>query len=950
MALATRTRLSHRPLTTRTLLESLEPRQLLSGAPSAFFTLATFDGTNGSHPAGHIAIDAQGNIFGATLQGGTTNATGTLYEIPSGTSTIVTLANFTGPNGQTPIGDLRFDSAGNLWGVTELGGATNNGTIFELPAGSSTPITVASFNKTNGATPLGGLVFDSAGNLYGTTQLGGPTNAGTVFELPAGSATPITLASFTNTNGSIPLGSSPIGALVRDAAGNLFGATPIGGAFNGGTIFEIHAGTSTITTLHDFSANNPVSIPSGLALDSAGNLFGVTQAGGTNNDGTLFEIPAGTATFLTRVNFDGTNTGSIPLGGLTFDSAGNLFGTASNGSANNYGAVYELPAGASTLQLLATFPDSAHGIHPVSLAFNASGHLFGTTAIGGNNDNGTVFAIAPTPFVADHLVFAQPPLHAFPNTPIAPAVTVYVEDAYGHLVTTDNSQIILTLVTAPAGVGLGGTRILNATNGVATFSDLTLAQVGSYTMAASDGTLTPAFSAEFTVGSLPLGYLDSATRSTIVGWGFDADTTPLTVGGRPTVFDPTPVLTTLPGAAPATLRIDIDGTPVATFPADLFRADLSSYAPVGSPNHGFQFATPVLSPDAHTINLLVQDAPGSTFVLVASKNIPAITPAFGNLEFADRSQIVGWAFSPTLGTTSATARIDIDGVPGTPFTAATPRADLTAYAPIGSPNHGFTYIPPALSMGAHTVNLLIQDPTYGNFTLAATSTITAVFATNNSAPIGAIDIADRTHIIGWGHDNDVPGLWPVGVSPGPGSAVRVDIDGVPGTPFIAGDNRPDLTAYAPVGSPNHGFTIDLAAAGIVLASGTHTVDLYVLDAPTTLFTLVAEKIIPALYPTSAATPFGNLEVHDRTQIIGWAFDADAGASSILVRIDIDGIVGTPIAAALPRPDLTAYAPVGSPNHGFNFTVPALSAPLHLVTVWIENVPTNTFTQLASFTI
>ncbi len=123
-----------------------------------------------------------------------------------------TLGIFTGANGQSPRAGLIMDGSGNLYGTTEVGGANGDGTVFEIAKGSGTITTLASFNGTNGAEPLAGLIMDSSGNLYGTTDQGGPTwnpsagvhGDGTVFELAKGSGTITTLASFNGTNGEDP--------------------------------------------------------------------------------------------------------------------------------------------------------------------------------------------------------------------------------------------------------------------------------------------------------------------------------------------------------------------------------------------------------------------------------------------------------------------------------------------------------------------------------------------------------------------------------------------------------------------------------------------------------------------------------------------------------------------------------------------------------------------------
>src|SRR5262249_35148358 len=142
-----------------------------------------------AQPYGRLLLDSSGNLFGTTQRGGA-GGIGTVFELAAGSSTITTLASFQGDTTYPdPNGDLVRDSHGNLFGTTWHGGAFGYGRVFEVAAGSGAVTTVASFNGTNGANPLAGLVMDSSGNLFGTTQYGGTSNSGTVFEVAAGSGT-----------------------------------------------------------------------------------------------------------------------------------------------------------------------------------------------------------------------------------------------------------------------------------------------------------------------------------------------------------------------------------------------------------------------------------------------------------------------------------------------------------------------------------------------------------------------------------------------------------------------------------------------------------------------------------------------------------------------------------------------------------------------------------------
>ena len=208
------------------------------------------------------------------------------------------------------------------------------------------------FNGTDGADPAAGLIFDAAGNLYGTTYGGGTYDWGTVFELtPAagGGWTEKVLYSFLGGAD----GFFPAADLIFDAAGNLYGTTGYGGAYDNGTVFELTptgGGDWTEKLLHSFSYNlngmDGTYPQAGLIFDAAGNLYGTTVGGGNYGGGTVFELTptAGgnwTETVLHNFNRNGTD-GADPYAGLIFDGAGNLYGTTSFGDVYGDGTVFQL--------------------------------------------------------------------------------------------------------------------------------------------------------------------------------------------------------------------------------------------------------------------------------------------------------------------------------------------------------------------------------------------------------------------------------------------------------------------------------------------------------------------------------------------------------------------------------------------------------------------------------
>ncbi len=252
----------------RLALEQLESRL----TPS-LSTLATFGAPYGAFLKSGVIMDSSGNLYGTASSGGGSND-GTVFEVAPGSGKLTTLASFNGTNGYDPNVALVMDSAGNLYG-TAVGGAFGDGTVFELAHGSGSLTTLASFNGTDGAGWCTGLIVDGIGNLYGTTYVGGASGDGTVFELAHGSGAITALASFNGTDGQYPDGS-----LIRDNSGKLYGTTFQGGASGDGTVFELAQGSGTITTLASFNGTNGANPVTGLIRDSSGNLYGTTDTGG----------------------------------------------------------------------------------------------------------------------------------------------------------------------------------------------------------------------------------------------------------------------------------------------------------------------------------------------------------------------------------------------------------------------------------------------------------------------------------------------------------------------------------------------------------------------------------------------------------------------------------------------------------------------------------------------
>jgi uncharacterized repeat protein (TIGR03803 family) len=431
--------------------------------------------TDGIQPFAGLIEDASGNLYGTTNGGGSTNNSdcnagscgyGTVFKLtPSGSDyTKTVLYNFCSQtnctDGANPYAGLIEDSSGNLYGTTYNGGATGGGTVFKLTPSGNGYIESVLYNFcsqsqgsafcTDGVNPYAGLIEDSSGNLYGTTNLGGTgvplVNGGyaygTVFMLaPSGSGYNYTvLYNFCppSSTAFCTDGAAPNAALILDASGNLYGTTALGGAgtqncigLGCGTVYKLSPNGSGYveTVLYSFCSQGGSNCTdgaypygAGLIEDASGNLYGTTSDGGVNSCdtpgcGTVFKLaPNGDGSYTESVlhSFDYTD-GAGPDAGLIEDASGNLYGTTSSGGTGlswecegcSSGTVFELsPSGNGyTETVLYSFcseggTQCTDGAMPMAgVIQDASGNLYGSTEFGGTNgiDWGTVFKLSPAP-------------------------------------------------------------------------------------------------------------------------------------------------------------------------------------------------------------------------------------------------------------------------------------------------------------------------------------------------------------------------------------------------------------------------------------------------------------------------------------------------------------------------------------------------------------------------
>ena len=358
-----------------------------------FKVLYAFSGPDGPNPQGNLLLFA-GNLYGTTRFGGS-SGNGTVVQLNIKSLSETVLYSFGGgaSDGANPLAGLVADSSGSLYGTTVLGGASNQGTLFQV--NPLTTITLHSFSGgPDGGAPQDSLVADSKGYLYGTTYTGGTPGGGTAFKVDT-SGNVTTLHTFL---GGPNQGSDPVAGLLL-LNGYLYG-TNINGpcASCGGTVFRVNAATGKASVLYTFTYGADGGNPQGqLITDGQGNLYGTTLGGGASPHyyGVVFKLNIATHQYTVLHAFTGGD-GSGPIGGLLRDPQGNLYGTTINGGASGIGTAYKLDT-SGTLTVLHSFLGPEGGYPYAGLVRDSSGNLYGAAYSAGSNgsNGGTIFEITP---------------------------------------------------------------------------------------------------------------------------------------------------------------------------------------------------------------------------------------------------------------------------------------------------------------------------------------------------------------------------------------------------------------------------------------------------------------------------------------------------------------------------------------------------------------------------
>jgi uncharacterized repeat protein (TIGR03803 family) len=355
-----------------------------------------------------LVLDAAGNLYGTTFYGGF-GANGTVYKLDTAGKKNLLYQFKELPDGNGP-GSVVRDSAGNLFGVTYYGGfgcsiyLQGCGTVFKLDASGKETILHRFGREGDGRFP-NGVIRDAAGNLYGRTVAGGVlslcgSGCGTIFKVDASGKETVLYRFRNGTDGEIPLG-----GVIRDAAGNLYGTTGAGGANSYGTVFMLDA-NGKLTVLHSLTISEGCYAAASLFRDAAGNLYGTTSSCGEFGDGTVFKVaPSGKTTVLHT--FTGGTDGGVP-GPVVGDKAGNLYGSTSfggdlsspictlGGNTPGCGVVFQIDT-TSQYTVLHTFDGTDGQWASYGVIRDSAGNLYGTAADGDIPTGvfGTVFKIEP---------------------------------------------------------------------------------------------------------------------------------------------------------------------------------------------------------------------------------------------------------------------------------------------------------------------------------------------------------------------------------------------------------------------------------------------------------------------------------------------------------------------------------------------------------------------------
>jgi len=655
-------------------------------------------------------------------------------------------------NGAWPQAGLVMDSSGNLYGTTSGAGSFSKGTVFELVYDSSTHSytekVLFSFNGTDGASPIGALIMDSSGNLYGTTS-GGGTGPGTVFELSpptttGGSWTENVLYDFLGGTGD---GANPQAALVMDSSGNLYGTTLHAGSSSKGSVFELVYDSSTHSytekVLFSFNGTDGANPTGALIMDSSGNLYGTASAGGTGwdstsqystGDGLVFKLSPPTTTggswtenVLHKFSI---LDGSTPKAGLIMDSSGNLYGTCwsswiSSSSSPGYGNVFELyPDTTSTTgyteKTLYTFSDSRIGANPrADLIRDSKGNLYSTTAFGDPANHGTAFELYPD--TTSTTGYTEKVLHGFAGTldgqnPYGALVmdksgnlystTYFGGSNYGQGTAFGIAPVTLSASSLDFGAVLAGTK--------STAQTVTITSYGTTALSFGSASISGTNASDFTIGST-----DTCSDQTVASGSscsVSVNFTPSTTGTAETA-------SLNINEAGITVKVGLTGTGI-TVTADLSSTSLSfPDTLVGSTSNPMTVTLSNTSSDSSaTLDI-------SSISASANFAVDSGTTTCGSTLAANSSCDIGVTFSPPTAT-SLTGTLTISDNAGN-----------------GSQTVNLSGTGVSVTAGLSSTSLSFPDTLVGTSSVAETVTITNTSSGSDTLNISSFAVSGTTFAV-----------------------------------------------------------------------------------------------------------------------------------------------------------------------------------------------------------
>ncbi len=345
-----------------------------------------FDGTTGNSPQGSLIAATNGKLYGTTASGGS-SGNGTVFEFDPASGTITKRANFDYSTlGGAPWGDFVQTADGKLYTMTSVGGSGDGGTIVLFDPVAGTIAVKANLTTATGYNPYGSLTLASNGKLYALNAYGGTAEYGTLIEFDPTTSSFTKKYDFTAGSGSYPYGSLALAT----ATGKLYGLTTRGGTNDVGVIFEYNPATNAFTKKIDLATSLGNSANYGAMLLSGGKFYGMLPAGGANNTGVIFEYDPATNQYTKKFDFGSAGDGQFPPGELTIGPDNKIYGVTENGGANNNGVIYQIDPGTNVFTKKANF-SSATGTLPIGRMIAAGNKFYGTTFYGGVKNAGTIY-------------------------------------------------------------------------------------------------------------------------------------------------------------------------------------------------------------------------------------------------------------------------------------------------------------------------------------------------------------------------------------------------------------------------------------------------------------------------------------------------------------------------------------------------------------------------------